>query len=404
MIESKNIRCALIFLGPFPIGNVSTIRIMSYCKALAKKDVYVKVLLISPTTEAACNNYISGIVDGVEYQYITDITWKKNNPFLGYKIYYYIVGLFKSVSYLKKDKINCLLSYHNEFVSNLFYWIVTRFMSMPFILDKTEYPSGYNSSFFLKRMYEISKLKFYDGQITITQELYYFYKKVTNKPVNKLFLLPMTIDLERYDGIFKQSVSKPFMSVVFGTHNRDGLYDSIVAYHTYLKLIDNNNAFRLILIGDFDGLCKRFPDCNKIKEYISENNINDQIDFKGLLPINEVPQILVNSSCLMTTPRNYESGGFPTKLGEYLLSRVPVVATDVGEIRNYLTHEKDILLSLPSDYLSIANNILYVQMNSLEAEKIALSAIESVKKFFNAEQYVDQLIAFIQNIGSNDSK
>jgi glycosyltransferase involved in cell wall biosynthesis len=394
--ENNTLRCALIFLGPFPIGNVSSIRIMSYCKALAKEGVFVKVLLLAPTTEAAINEFKSGNVDGVEYQYMTNITWKNKNTPSYVKFFYYILGFFLSLKYLRQDKINCLLSYHNELFSNIFFRIFTKIIGIPFIIDKTEYPNGYFKMPAFRKKIENFKLKMFDGFIVITNELERFYLQITKYEKSKYFLLPMTIDSERYIGVEKDKDSKRYIAVVFGTHNRDGLFESVLAYHKYHRL-KGNLPFNLVLIGDFLGLCESFPECKEILNYIKTNNLEDYIYLKGLVSITDVPNLLLNANCLLTTPLEYVSGGFPTKLGEYLLSGVPVVSTSAGEIEKYLTHNENVFLSAVGDLDSIAENILFIDQNENQAAIIGESGKNLAIKVFNADTYSKKLIEFLSS-------
>jgi glycosyltransferase involved in cell wall biosynthesis len=394
-VKDEKLKCALVFLGPFPIGNVSSIRILSYCKALVEKGCYVKVLLIAPTTEASCNRYTSGIIDGVHYEYMTRVTWKNiNTPFF-VKIFYYIIGLFKSVHILIKEDINCLLSYHDMFISNVFYFCISRFLRIPFVLDKTEYPENYFDKSWLNKKVINFSLGLYDGIITITEELKSFYSKITKTMYNDVFLLPMTMDLDRYRGIKKQMVKKKYIAVVFGTHNRDGLFESVVTYNMYRKLLKDDEPYNLLLIGDFEVLCETFPECKQIILYIEKEVIQEYVIFTGLVPINDVPQLLVDAECLLTTPLKFVSGGFPTKLGEYLLSGVPVVATAVGEIEKYLIDGVHILLSDPNNLEGIANNLLSVHQKKENYYEMGKSAIEVVKKYFNANVYSYDLIDYL---------
>lgn len=390
IMNNNKLRFALIFLGPYPKGNVSTIRIHSYCKSLAKKGHFVKVLLLAPCKEASVNSQRNGVYEGVHYQYLTDITWKNNDTSIFVKFFYYVLGLIKSLRYLKEDRISCLLSYHNNPLSNVFYWVVSRLLSIPFILDKTEYPHGYQ-----KRSKVIEKidrffLRFYDGFIVISNELKEYYSQIRYK----VFLLPMTIDIDRFKNVKNESVNKKYIAVVFGLHNRDGLKESIVSYKRYLDIIGEDITFQLKLIGDLENL----PNKNEIISYIFENKLDDKIDVMGRVDIDRVPNLLVNASCLLTTPNSYISGGFPTKLGEYMLSKVPIVATSAGEISNYLTHKENILLSQPGDINNIALNLCYVHQNPYEADLLAQSSYQTVLKEFNADSYIDDLIVFIKSI------
>ncbi len=383
------LRCALIFLGPFPIGNVSSIRIMSYCKALAKKGVFIKVLLLAPTREARVNEEVSGVFEGVHYQYMTKITWENANVSVFIKVYYYLLGLLKSLKYIRNDRINCLLSYHSNFLSDFFYWMLTRFLSIPFILDKTEYPHGYTKmSAFSKKIARI-KLLFYDGFIVITKELESFYKGIKANT----FYLPMTIDMDRFNGYKRNMVTSPYIAVVFGTHNRDGLYESIVAYKKYYDL-SPESAYRLVLIGNYNNL----PDKNKINSFILDNHLQNKIEIKGLIHINEVPHLLINADCLLTTPNEYVSGGFPTKLGEYMLSGVPIVATIAGEMLDFIEDRVHAFLSTPGNFQKIANDIYFIQTNQDIAQSVASNAKKRAMTVFNAELYINDFEKYLLDI------
>ncbi|WP_455591228.1 glycosyltransferase [Bacteroides sp.] len=384
----NNIRCALITMAPFPIGNVSTIRYTSYLKSLLRSGVTPCVFIISPSYMARHNNRKYGVYNGIYYRYMTRISWRKKLLFL-IKAIYYVIGLFKSIYYLKKNKIDCVILYHQETFAYYFYWIVLKILSIAYITDKSEYPYGFSKMSSLKKNIEIIKLKVFDGFIVMTHELTNFYSRV--HPLKKdVFHLPMTINLDRFAHIQKDNSFSPYIAVVFGIHNRDGLYESVVSYH-YYRNIAKDIAYRLVLIGNYELL----PDWTRISRYIIDNNLSDYVDIKGELPINEVPKIIFNAKCLLTTPNEYISGGFPTKLGEYLLSGVPVVATLAGEIGFYLKNKKHAMLVAPGDYVGIAESLYLLQTDSTLALKISQEAKELVYEAFNADKYAKSLTDFL---------
>ena len=102
----------------------------------------------------------------------------------------------------------------------------------------------------------------------------------------------------------------------------------------------------------------------------------------------------------MTTPLEYVSGGFPTKLGEYLLSGVPVVSTSAGEIEKYLTHNENIFLSAIGDLDGIAQNILFIDQNVNQAAAIGESGKNLALKVFNADTYSKKIIEFLTSFSN----
>ncbi len=393
-MRENRIRCALITMAPFPKGNVSTIRFSSYLRLVAEAGADVHIFIVSPTKMAAVNHSVEGVHDNMHYKYMTRITWRNNaNPNIVVKLAYYVCGIFKSMHYLRKYKINCIILYHQDTFAYLAYWLFCKIFAVAYLTDKSELPYGYYKMSSMRQKFHRWQLKVFDGFIVMTKALEKFYAGVKAKSATTFFL-PMTINQDRYMNVRKCIPEHKYIAVVFGTHNRDGLYESLVTYNHYRKLVGEGEAYRLVLIGDYDKL----PVRKELDAYIEENGLADFVDIRGLLPIDEVPQILFNASCLLTTPNEYVSGGFPTKLGEYMLSGVPIVATAAGEIPMYLEHGVHVLMAKPKDYQTLAEYIYQLQSDPIMAENLAANARDLVSTVFNADTYVESLIEYMGNM------
>lgn len=379
-------RIAVITQAPFPVGNVSTMRIISYLKSLVKIDIYAYVLVYCPTRMASGIQVSEGVYEGINFQYATDITWKKYN--LLYKIVYLLKGLFNSLSYLKSQNISTIILYgDNLFIVNLFYWLYTRLKGIRYIGDRSELPLEKIRKSCLKLYFYGLKQKMFDGIIVMTKRLVQFYSRYSSKQ-DYLFMLPMTIDSERFQGVQKVYIHDHYIATVFGTHNRDGLFETIKSFEIYCK---KGGSFNLRLIGDFENM----PNKSSLESLINNSDYKSRIIILGKQANEVVPSILFNASVLVTTPNYYSSGGFPTKLGEYMLSGVPIVATDVGEVSNYIIPDVDMLLCKPGDIEGISSAMLMLERNSNFARKIALNAERKAKDVFCADSYINELVKFL---------
>ena len=130
-------------------------------------------------------------------------------------------------------------------------------------------------------------------------------------------------------------------------------------------------------------------------DIINNSSVNNDIIVLGKQPIGKIPTFLHNSSCLLTTASTYISGGFPTKLGEYLLSGVPVVVTKAGEIPNYLEDGKNAFLCEVDDLEQIADKLYYVHTHIDEADSVGLAGRQLALSKFNISTYIDSLVNFL---------
>ena len=381
-----NIRCALVTLNPFPIGNVATIRYSSYMAAIANAGCYSKVYVYAPSRTARFNTELSGVHNGIHYEYTSGKITLRNRNVISI-LYYLIVGIIRCCRSIVKDDINVLILGNTAWPINLLFKILCRKRGVKFYGERSEYPFTHYQNNKIKQWVYIKKIRWFDGMILMTEELVNYYSSLLKweKPT---FLLPMTIDCHRFDNVKKVKSEYEYIAVVFGVHNRDGLLESIQAYNKYRKL---GGTYHLLLIGNYDGM----PNRELLDIEVCNGGYNMDIHIKGLIPNDKLPQMLLGASCLMTTPKAYISGGFPTKLGEYMLSGVPIVATAAGDVLKYVEADKEIKISNPMDIDSVANNLLYIEQNKKESNDMACRAAKKAKKAFNAETYVQDLLAFL---------
>lgn len=387
-MKNINPRIAVITQAPFPIGNVSTMRIISYLKSLSSIGIFTYVLIYCPTRMAAHIHESSGCFGNIHYQYATDITWKRYN--IIFKIWYTLKGLFKSIEYLNTNKISTVILYgDNLFIVNLFYWLYARIFRKRFIGDRSELPSVQtrNSKFRLT-IYGL-KQRMFDGMIVMTKQLVSFYSQYSTKN-DFIFFLPMTVDPCRFDNLKEQNQNDPYIAVVFGTHNRDGLLESLKSFDLYCQ---KGGTYSLKLIGDYNNM----PNKLELDQFINSSVYRSRINIIGKQSNDKVPYLLFNASILMTTPNYYVSGGFPTKLGEYMLSGVPIVATEVGELLDYVIPNKDMIICKPRDFDSISSALFCLERDHQFADELASNAKKKAKAVFCADSYVKDLAIFLNN-------
>ena len=117
----------------------------------------------------------------------------------------------------------------------------------------------------------------------------------------------------------------------------------------------------------------------------------------GEVSANEIPQLLKNAQVLvLARPDNLQAkNGFPTKLGEYLLTANPVVITNVGDIPLFLKDGESAFIARPGNVKNIAEKIYYAVGHQDEANRIGEQGRLVALKYFNYKIEAEKIINVI---------
>ena len=127
-------------------------------------------------------------------------------------------------------------------------------------------------------------------------------------------------------------------------------------------------SYRLYIIG-------RAPDSNQTYsnfQLVKDLGIECQVVFTGEVAASDMPQLLKDASVLaLERPDNLQAKyGFPTKLGEYLLTGNVVVITNVGDIAHFLSDGESALIAQPGDIKEFAEKLEFAIENPEKMREI----------------------------------
>jgi len=205
--------------------------------------------------------------------------------------------------------------------------------------------------------------------------------------------LPMTVDLERFD-LFKsyepiEGLNVPYICFV-GTmgDSKDGVNLLIEAFASISKEFPN---YKLALFGFWA------YDSTKHQQRIVELGMQDKIIYSKPIDSEKVVNLIMNADVLvLPRPDSYQAqGGFPTKLGEYLATSKPVIVTRVGEIPNYLQHQKSAFLIEPGSVESIVIALKDALSDYEKASKIGLEGRKVAESHFCSNIQSGRLSQFL---------
>lgn len=390
----------LIVIGSFnyPQGSAPTNRIHLYCKAM--KEIRNKAFVISlsaPYTKTQPFPPI-GHYEGIPYFY-TSRSYIRENSFLK-RNWKRLLGIINAWFLIRKIALkhsNCaLLFYGTTFYQELIFKSLSLFYNIPTIADAAEAPRFLKEKKRFPKIHEFFyirvRLLLYNSLIVISNYLRDYYSTVCpNKPTIQI---PILVDFERFTSLQQGNTNDKIVTYVGDMKgNKDGVLDLLEAFSIVQK---KQSDVKLKLIGPAPN-----KDMDRIKSKIATLRLKNNVILTGHIDVTEIPYQLITSTTLALARPNHiqAQAGFPTKLGEYLASKRPVVITNTGEVPNYLKDGYSAYIAEPGNISNIADKIL----EALDDDKAELTgkrghdiALENFS-YKNHAKSLNNLILDIQN-------
>lgn len=355
--------------GSFCPNTAATNRLLSYLEIWSKMEMKVTLIFMLPDKSFS---KLETKYDNIRIVYLWDklsIRWYRLHRIL---FFFYIKQLKKLLK--RGDKVYL---YGQSFLLGE----LVRENEISVFWEKTEHPEVSNPGQWpYKRTLKdlIHDCKRVDGLFVISKPLKdYFVKQGVNE--NKINVINMMVDPSRFLNIVK---------------NKEG-----VKYIAYCGNVSNRKDGVDLLIESFARISRKFPDVYLyiIGKIIGEKSVNsnvllaeklgvgDRVVFKGLVPYQEMPQMLTDATILaLNRPNNKQAQyGFPTKLGEYLLTGNPVVITSVGDIPDYIQDGFSGMVAEPNNVDEFASKMEWLLEHPYEAKIIGENGKEVALKNFN---------------------
>lgn len=229
-------------------------------------------------------------------------------------------------------------------------------------------------------------LKFYfwcckkiQGMFVISENLKQYF---VNKGVetNNITVVNIIVDADRFKNNENTVISEHITYCGIISRQKDGVD---ILLESFAELHKQFPSVRLKLIGRFG------PDWDAefCKSFLETNNLSDFVEFTGLVSPDQMPKLLKEAKILvLSRPQNKQSYyGFPTKLGEYLMAKRPVVVTDVGNIRNFLSDKVSAFIVKPNDKRDLLIALSYALHNESDAENVARNGYDVANQSFNCQ-------------------
>lgn len=350
---------------------------MGWARGLSECGVDTEFVFFSPTDHF---DKVSEVYPHIKFTYMWDRFYIRN-PYLKF------ISLFLYITFfvLKLKRGDYVYVYASP---DILKWVLKR--KHIHVYDEiTEHPdvslcgNRFSKPSTQKFIKDCQKL---DGLFVISDNLkIYFSSKGIEE--SKIHVLNMTVDATRFDGLTKHKSERYIAYCGNASNNKDGVDQLIKAFAITSQ---SHPDVKLYIIGPKPNHSNDFPNLALTKELGVEN----KVVFTGIVNSKDVPQLLKNAEiCALDRPDNIQAKyGFPTKLGEYLLTENPVVITNVGNISQFLHDGVSALIANPNEPESFAAQMNWALDNPDKAKHIGAEGANIARRDFNCVYEAEKIV------------
>lgn len=374
----------------FPNGFGASSILRKYSQGFSEINYKCEILLLRPSEYEdgeQLNIFRKGFFNDVYYEYMCNST--TTSTILIKRLIMYITGVLRTCKYLIKNRndISKVFFYSPDYLlSTLFIQCICMLTNLSCTAIKTEssYSDLARKRKPLWRLAEKMIYRLFDSMIVISQYLKNQVRKNAYK--KKIYVLPIIVNEDMYKGTSGEHKKNDL--IYMGTLNYEE--ELMLLIESFFIVNQKKCDWNLKIIGSF--INKEIE--TRILNHISTLKLENSIEFAGQISSRELPQTLINGK-IMLLPRidkEYSKAGFPIKLGEYLLSGVPVILTKVGEVSNYLKDNEEVFYSELIDAKSFSDKIIWVIENYEEAIKVGIRGQKKAIELFGSKRICEKMI------------
>lgn len=385
-------KIVFLFSDNFPGSSAYSNRVHSLAKGLDYYGNNIEVAVVYPGNKiTSVNNEKQGVYDKVKYKYYSFVKFKSKNRIN--QLVIGVAGIFnffiKILLSSNKKKPDVIISCSSALLHILILFLLRKFRGIKVLREYNEYPKFViqNKNYFAKK----SRYKLLDGFLFMTNRLKKFFEKDLGID-KKSTIINMTVDEDRFTKTFVEK--KNYITLVGDVlGEKDGVEFLLKAF----KKINNYfPSIKLKLVGNIGNKALY----EKRLKLINELGLEGQVVFTGIVNREFIPNIMSESKLLLLSrPKNLQSeSGFPTKLGEYLMSSTPVVITNTGEISRFLSNKENAFVCEANNVNSFANTVIFALKNYDLSLNVGIKGKNTALKHFSYKSQGKELNKFLNSL------
>lgn len=372
--------CLFICAGEYPDNHAPAIRHTLFARGLVKLGWELEIWLLTPQPWSHLPVSRS---HGLSFKTLNTVTgnqrWRRAIAKLT------VIVKLPRLIYLHAKKCggdgnSVIVCYCTEIVFLIPVLLSAKIFHLPVLHERTEYPHVVSKSTIVGKLALHFYLKYvlpmFDRLLVINDSLGR-HLSAYNDRSDKLLTV---VDMKEFVGVEKAGIPSPYIAycgTMYGS--KDGIDMLVRAFSIVAKEF---SEWKLVLVGDNS----KKAELSALTDLIDRLGLSERVIFTGRLARRKVPVVLTSASILaLAKPSNEQNAGnFPSKIGEYLATGVPVVVTNVGEIPKFIEDGVNGYLCEP-DVDSFAARLRYVIQNREEAVRVGENGRKLAARSFSYE-------------------
>lgn len=155
------------------------------------------------------------------------------------------------------------------------------------------------------------------------------------------------------------------------------------------------SSFRLIMYGDAGA-----DQIAVLNDEVSGRGLTDCVEVKTSVPVEEMIRLQKSATVLLMPSRKWERAdmGFPNKLGEYLMSDRPVIASRVDGVSCYINNGEHALFVQPGNIADFAATVIEVLLNPNAYHEMTSRAKDRIEEIADCRVNAQKMLRWIDSL------
>lgn len=391
-------KIAIIGYVPYPHGTGITQYNLSLALGLLTNGHEVECLtpFSFDSNPDSLNQEVAGSYKGINFRYLTGTSICPYAPskYRNLKmLMIYIRSMIKLWRYLSKNSFDGLL-FTRDISLTLPLKLYSMFHNIPCVEMCFEYPDYVcknDSHGGIKGCLERVSYRLPNGMLVISDKLKQYYQPYTSSKC-RFLVSPLMVDVST-DITATEPAAPPY---ILYSGDMSGTKDNVMDLIDAFAMISSDYPeLRLKLTGNASN-----TEWDQIRQKLIKMELHEKVDLCGFVSNEKLEQLMSKASILtLCKTRNKQNeGNFPSKLGVYLKTGIPVVVSDVGSIGLYFKNGEHLFTVPPGNRNFFAEKLRYIFSFPDESRKVAKQGQKRIFEEFSMVAQAKKIVALFAEL------